>query len=55
MKYAVWLCIVFAASVVVIFVRQIVVRSHRRERQGSVADLIRRGQLRSDRRGMYVL
>ncbi|KAM0945198.1 putative protein MULTIPLE CHLOROPLAST DIVISION SITE 1 [Dioscorea sansibarensis] len=52
MKYSVWLCIAFAASVVVIFVRQIVVRSRSRERQGSVADLVRRGQLRSDRRGI---
>jgi len=25
----------------------------RRERPGSVADLVRRGQLKSDRRGMY--
>jgi hypothetical protein len=28
--------------------------SRKKERPGSVADLVRRGQLRSDTRGMYV-
>ncbi|KAJ0963868.1 hypothetical protein J5N97_028990 [Dioscorea zingiberensis] len=50
-KYSLGLCIALAA-IVVIVVRQLVVRSRSRERQGSVADLVRRGQLRSDRRGI---
>lgn len=36
-----------------IAVRQILARKTRYNQQGSVADLVKRGQLRSDRRGMY--
>ncbi|KAJ6736560.1 PROTEIN MULTIPLE CHLOROPLAST DIVISION SITE 1 [Salix viminalis] len=45
-----WLCI--ATAFVVVFVRVYVVRKSRPSRPGSVADLVRRGQLRSDRRGI---
>lgn len=45
-------CIV--ASLVVILVRGFAARKSRDSRPpGSVADLVRRGQLKSDRRGMY--
>ena len=37
----------------VIAVRQLLSRRTRYNQQGSVADLVKRGQLRSDRRGMY--
>ena len=39
--------------VVVMAVRAFVVRKSRYKRPGSVADLVRRGQLRYDSRGMY--
>uniref|UniRef100_A0A2P2JUK7 Uncharacterized protein MANES_05G126100 n=1 Tax=Rhizophora mucronata TaxID=61149 RepID=A0A2P2JUK7_RHIMU len=45
-----WLCI--ATAFVVIAWRQFVVRKSRYKHPGSVADLVRRGQLRSDRRGI---
>lgn len=48
---AIGLCI--ATAFVVIAVRVFVVRKSKYDRPGSVADLVRRGQLRSDRRGMY--
>ncbi|KAL6996004.1 hypothetical protein U1Q18_006142 [Sarracenia purpurea var. burkii] len=44
------LCIL--ATILVILVRVYVVRKSRYSRPGSVADLVRRGQLRSDRRGI---
>jgi hypothetical protein len=34
--------------------RQVIIRIHERDNKGSVADLIRRGQLKSGQRGMYV-
>lgn len=43
----------FVAAVIVLVVRVIMVRKSRYKHPGSVADLVRRGQLRSDRRGMY--
>ncbi|KAF9683267.1 hypothetical protein SADUNF_Sadunf05G0195200 [Salix dunnii] len=50
-NFVIWLCI--ATAFLVVFVRVYVVRKSRPKRPGSVADLVRRGQLRSDRRGMY--
>lgn len=47
----IWLCV--ATAFLLIAVRVYVVRKSRYNRPGSVADLVRRGQLRSDRRGMY--
>ncbi|RXH96767.1 hypothetical protein DVH24_009609 [Malus domestica] len=47
---AIGLCI--ATAFVVIAVRVFVVRKSKYDRPGSVADLVRRGQLRSDRRGI---
>ena len=52
-KFAIWLCI--ASIILVTAVRMYVARKTRYSRPGSVADLVRRGQLKSDRRGMYVL
>ncbi|EPS68944.1 hypothetical protein M569_05825, partial [Genlisea aurea] len=40
------------ATVIVVAVRSFAVRNSRSRVSGSVADLIRRGQIRSDRRGM---
>lgn len=48
---AIGLCI--ATAFLVIAVRGYAGRKARYSRPGSVADLVRRGQLRSDRRGMY--
>ncbi|XVF35799.1 hypothetical protein REPUB_Repub19eG0001700 [Reevesia pubescens] len=45
------LCI--AIAIMVVTVRAYVARKSRQSCPGSVADLVRRGQLRSDRRGMY--
>lgn len=50
-SFAVGLCIV--ATMLVIVVKGYAARKSRYNRPGSVADLVRRGQLRSDRRGMY--
>ncbi|KAL5845498.1 hypothetical protein ACOSQ4_011456 [Xanthoceras sorbifolium] len=47
---AIGLC--FAAAFLVIAVRAFVARKSRHKHPGSVADLVRRGQLRSDRRGI---
>lgn len=49
-KFALGFCI--AASVLIVAVRAYVARKPRYQRQGSVADLVRRGQLNSDRRGI---
>ncbi|KAJ7967000.1 putative Multiple chloroplast division site 1 [Quillaja saponaria] len=49
-KFAIWLCA--ATAFLIIAVRVYVVRKSRYSRPGSVADLVRRGQLRSDRRGI---
>lgn len=49
-RFAVGLCV--AAMLLVIAARVYVVRKSRYRRPGSVADLVRRGQLRSDRRGI---
>lgn len=35
--------------------RQVVIRSRERDNKGSVADLVRRGQLKSGQRGRFVL
>lgn len=48
---AIGLC--FVAAFLVIVVRAFMARKLRYKHPGSVADLVRRGQLRSDRRGMY--
>ncbi|GJS07918.1 protein multiple chloroplast division site 1 [Tanacetum coccineum] len=48
---ALGICI--AAAVLIVGVRAYVARKLRQKRPGSVADLVRRGQLNSDRRGMY--
>ncbi|XLR23021.1 uncharacterized protein [Arachis hypogaea] len=55
MKYPIWMCVV--ALVLFVGVRAFAERvlSERNHRPGSVADLVRRGQLRSDRRGMIIL
>jgi hypothetical protein len=50
-NFVIWLCV--ATAFLVVAVRVYVVRKLRQSRPGSVADLVRRGQLRSDRRGMY--
>lgn len=50
-NFAIGLCI--ATAFLVMSVRIYMVRKSRYSRPGSVADLVRRGQLRSDRRGMY--
>lgn len=42
-----------STAFLVIVVRAFIVRRSRYNRPGSVEDLVRRGQLRSDRRGMY--
>jgi hypothetical protein len=34
--------------------RQVIIRSREHDNRGSVADLVRRGQLKSGQRGMYV-
>nr|XP_043632647.1 protein MULTIPLE CHLOROPLAST DIVISION SITE 1 [Erigeron canadensis] len=49
-KYAIGFCI--AASILIIAVRVYVERKLRYKQPGSVADLVRRGQLNSDRRGI---
>uniref|UniRef100_A0A5B7C5E3 Multiple chloroplast division site 1 n=1 Tax=Davidia involucrata TaxID=16924 RepID=A0A5B7C5E3_DAVIN len=49
-NFAIGLCI--AATLLVIAVKVYVTRKSRLSRPGSVADLVRRGQLRSDRRGI---
>ena len=50
-NFAIGLCI--AIAFLVITVRAYAARKLKYSRPGSVADLVRRGQLRSDRRGMY--
>lgn len=52
---SIWIGICIAATVLVAAIRAYVIRKSRDNRPaGSVADLVRRGQLRSgDRRGMY--
>ena len=42
-----------ATAMLIVGVRAYVARKLRQRRPGSVADLVRRGQLNSDRRGMY--
>ncbi|KAJ6931737.1 hypothetical protein NC652_015042 [Populus alba x Populus x berolinensis] len=49
-NFVIWLCI--ATAFLVVSVRVCMVRKSRPSRPGSVADLVRRGQLRSDRRGI---
>ncbi|KAG5018138.1 hypothetical protein JHK82_014090 [Glycine max] len=49
-NFPIWVCV--AVVVLVVAVRMRVVVSRKKERPGSVADLVRRGQLRSDRRGI---
>lgn len=50
-NFAIGLCI--ATAFMVLAARIYMTRKLRYSRPGSVADLVRRGQLRSDRRGMY--
>jgi hypothetical protein len=52
---SIWIGVCITATVLVAAIRAYVVRKSRdNQRAGSVADLVRRGQLRSgDRRGMY--
>ncbi|KAG8369298.1 hypothetical protein BUALT_Bualt15G0136800 [Buddleja alternifolia] len=50
MNVTIGLCI--AATMLVVVVRAFIARQSRYDRTGSVADLVRRGQLRSDRRGI---
>ena len=50
-NFVIGLCIL--ATIMVISVRIYMAKKSRNNRPGSVADLVRRGQLRSDRRGMY--
>lgn len=50
-NFAVGACIL--ATILFISLRAHMVKKARYSRPGSVADLVRRGQLRSDRRGMY--
>ncbi|KAJ9186303.1 hypothetical protein P3X46_001893 [Hevea brasiliensis] len=49
-NFLIWLCV--ATAFLLIVVRVYVVRKSTYNRPGSVADLVRRGQLRSDRRGI---
>ncbi|XP_072959317.1 protein MULTIPLE CHLOROPLAST DIVISION SITE 1 [Typha angustifolia] len=49
-NFAIAVCITFACLVIV--ARRIMVKKQRHDYQGSVADLVRRGQLKSDRRGI---
>lgn len=50
-SFAIGLCII--VTFLVISLKVYVARRSRYEHSGSVADLVKRGQLRSDRRGMY--
>lgn len=50
-SFAIWLC--FATAFLVVVVKVYMSRKSRYSPAGTVADLVRRGQLRSDRRGMY--
>lgn len=52
-KFGVVMFVVSALFAVV--ARQNMLKKQSQKPQGSVADLVRRGQLRSDRRGMYVV
>lgn len=52
-KFTLGVCITFA--ILMIVARQIMLKMQSQSYQGSVADLVKRGQLKSDRRGMYVL
>lgn len=47
------LCVAIAIAIMVIALRAYAEGNSRKSQPGSVADLVRRGQLRSDRRGMY--
>ncbi|XWS26044.1 hypothetical protein CRYUN_Cryun27aG0119600 [Craigia yunnanensis] len=49
-NFTMGLCI--AIAIIIVAVRAYVARKSRQNRPGSVADLVRRGQLRSDRRGI---
>lgn len=49
-KFAIGIYIAFALFAVI--ARQVMLKRHSQKQQGSVADLVRRGQLRSDRRGI---
>ncbi|KAL3022451.1 hypothetical protein AAZX31_04G014500 [Glycine max] len=48
-NFPIWVCVAVVVLVVAVRVRVV---SRKKERPGSVADLVRRGQLRSDRRGI---
>lgn len=50
-NFAIVLCV--ATTILIVTVKAYVSRKVSNSRTGSVADLVRRGQLRSDRRGMY--
>ena len=50
-SFAIGLCI--ATAFLVFVMKAFMGKKSRESRPGSVADLVRRGQLRSDRRGMY--
>lgn len=52
-KFPMWVCVAVVVLVAAVRVIAEKVLSRRNGRPGSVADLVRRGQLRSDRRGMY--
>lgn len=49
-KYAVGLCV--ACALIAIVLQQRAIKNNNQKHEGSVADLVRRGQLRSDRRGI---
>lgn len=51
MNFAIGLCV--ATTFLIVAIRVYVARKVSNSRPGSVADLVRRGQLKSDRRGMY--
>ena len=52
-SFAIGFCI--ATTILVLAIKIFMGRNSRDTPAGSVADLVRRGQLRSDRRGMYEL
>ncbi|KAG6736992.1 hypothetical protein POTOM_060051 [Populus tomentosa] len=51
-NFVIWLCV--ATAFLVVALRVYVVRKSRQSCPGSVADLVRRGQLRSDRRACMI-
>lgn len=52
-KFAMMVYVTFA--IFIIIARKIMLKRNNHVNQGSVADLVRRGQLKSNRRGMYVI